>query len=225
AVHKERGDRLVRAATTTSSLEADQDSGNIDKTQSNATPNEPSPRRTTSGGGPRVLDLEKTKITQALEITSLKRRVKKLEKKQRSKTHKLKRLYKVGLIARVDTSQDEQSLDTNTIKLIVDVAHVSAVGKVNAASIATTVSATATITIEEITLAQALVEIKTSKPKAKEIVLQEPKFDEEQRLVRERAQKELKANIALIETYDDVQAKIMLIINWLKDCKQKNNKN
>nr|GFB73256.1 hypothetical protein [Tanacetum cinerariifolium] len=50
---------------------------------------------------------------------------------------------------------------------------VSAAGEVNADSIATTVSAAATITTEEITLAQALVEIKTSKPKAKGIVLQE----------------------------------------------------
>nr|GFD23573.1 hypothetical protein [Tanacetum cinerariifolium] len=31
--------------------------------------------------------------------------------------------------------------------------------------------------------------------------------EEEQRLARERAQKELEANIALIETWDDVQAK------------------
>nr|GEV26002.1 hypothetical protein [Tanacetum cinerariifolium] len=51
---------------------------------------------------------------------------------------------------------------------------VSAAGEVNAASIATTVNAAVTITIEEITLAKALVEIKTSKPKAKGIVLQEP---------------------------------------------------
>ncbi|GKG43565.1 hypothetical protein Tco_0482658, partial [Tanacetum coccineum] len=33
-------DSLVRAATIASSLEAEQDSGNIDKTQSKATPNE-----------------------------------------------------------------------------------------------------------------------------------------------------------------------------------------
>ncbi|GJR64678.1 putative ribonuclease H-like domain-containing protein [Tanacetum coccineum] len=37
----------------------------------------------------------------------LKRRVKKLEKKQRSKTHGLKRLYKVGLSAKVISSEDE----------------------------------------------------------------------------------------------------------------------
>ncbi|GJU07552.1 hypothetical protein Tco_1123982, partial [Tanacetum coccineum] len=53
AVHKERGDSLVRAATTDSSLEAEQDSGNIDKTQSKATPNEAGSKGTTSGGGPR----------------------------------------------------------------------------------------------------------------------------------------------------------------------------
>nr|GEW11540.1 retrovirus-related Pol polyprotein from transposon TNT 1-94 [Tanacetum cinerariifolium] len=65
---------------------------------------------------PRVLGLEKTKTTQALEIKTLKRRVKKLEKKQRSRTHKLKRLYKVGLTARVDSSEDEQDLGEDASK-------------------------------------------------------------------------------------------------------------
>nr|GEZ04363.1 hypothetical protein [Tanacetum cinerariifolium] len=53
AVHKELGNRLVRAATTASSLEAEQDSGNITKTQSKATPNEPSSQGTDLVGGPR----------------------------------------------------------------------------------------------------------------------------------------------------------------------------
>ncbi|GKE25601.1 hypothetical protein Tco_1440985 [Tanacetum coccineum] len=57
----------------------------------------------------RVLDLENTKTAQAQEITSLKKKVKKLEKKGGSKNHKLKRLYKVGLSARVESS-DEASL-------------------------------------------------------------------------------------------------------------------
>ncbi|GJY52702.1 hypothetical protein Tco_0443549 [Tanacetum coccineum] len=52
AVHKELGDSLVRAATTASNLEAEQDSGNIIKTRSKATPNESSSLGTTSGGGP-----------------------------------------------------------------------------------------------------------------------------------------------------------------------------
>ncbi|GJZ43098.1 hypothetical protein Tco_0590353 [Tanacetum coccineum] len=55
----------------------------------------------------RVLKLEHTKTTQALEIDSLKRRVKKLEKKQRSRTHTIRRLYMVGLSARVVSFEDE----------------------------------------------------------------------------------------------------------------------
>ncbi|GJU96988.1 retrovirus-related pol polyprotein from transposon TNT 1-94 [Tanacetum coccineum] len=52
---------------------------------------------------------ETSKTTQALEIESLKRRVKKLEKKQRSRTYKLRRLYKVGLSAKIVSSDDEAS--------------------------------------------------------------------------------------------------------------------
>ncbi|GKF15351.1 hypothetical protein Tco_0056813, partial [Tanacetum coccineum] len=161
AVNKEMDDSLVRAATTASSLEAEQDSGNIAKTQSKATLNEPSSIGTSSGSGPRrqetmgdtiaqtrsenvskhsndpllagvntprsgedrlklkelmelcttlqsrVLALETTKTNQALEIDSLKRRVKKLEKKDSKRTHKLKRLYKVGLSAKIVSSDDE----------------------------------------------------------------------------------------------------------------------
>ncbi|GJU88418.1 putative ribonuclease H-like domain-containing protein [Tanacetum coccineum] len=51
-VYEERGDSLVRAATTATGLDAEQDSGNINKTQSKATPNKPSFLGTSSGGGP-----------------------------------------------------------------------------------------------------------------------------------------------------------------------------
>ncbi|GKA64764.1 hypothetical protein Tco_0764471 [Tanacetum coccineum] len=138
AVYKELGDSLVRAATT----EAEQDSGNITKTRSKATPNESSSLGMTSGGGHRgntlqsdkdrlklnelmklcttlqkkVLDLEKTKTTQGNEIASLKRRFKKLKKKRRSRTYKLKRLYKVGLTARVESSGDEEDLGEDASK-------------------------------------------------------------------------------------------------------------
>ncbi|GJT80391.1 hypothetical protein Tco_1054733 [Tanacetum coccineum] len=54
----------------------------------------------------RVLDLENIKTAQAQEITSLKKRVKKLEKKGGSRTHKLKRLYRVGRSARVVSSEE-----------------------------------------------------------------------------------------------------------------------
>ncbi|GKE77088.1 hypothetical protein Tco_1543208 [Tanacetum coccineum] len=126
AVNEEMDDSLVRAATIASSLEAEQDSGNIDKTQSKATPNEPSSPGTSSGGGPRrqetigdtiaqtrVLNLETTKTTQASEISSLKRKVKKLEQKKRSRTHGLNRLYKVGLSKRVESSDEEVNVHTD----------------------------------------------------------------------------------------------------------------
>ncbi|GKC64113.1 hypothetical protein Tco_1096711 [Tanacetum coccineum] len=57
----------------------------------------------------RVLDLENIKTAQAKEITSLKLRVKRLEKKRGSRTYKLKRFYKIGRPARV-VSSDEASL-------------------------------------------------------------------------------------------------------------------
>nr|GEV91466.1 hypothetical protein [Tanacetum cinerariifolium] len=107
AAHKELCDRLVRAATTASSLEATQDSGGGPWCQE------------TIGGTTaqtRVLDLEKTTTTQRNEISSLKRRVKKLKKKNRSRSHRLKRLYKVGLMARVEPFGNEESLGEDASK-------------------------------------------------------------------------------------------------------------
>ncbi|GJQ91936.1 putative ribonuclease H-like domain-containing protein [Tanacetum coccineum] len=56
AVYTGEDDRVVRAATTATSLEAEQESGNIHKTRSTATLNEPSPQGTGSGSGPRCQD-------------------------------------------------------------------------------------------------------------------------------------------------------------------------
>ncbi|GKC11153.1 hypothetical protein Tco_1007935 [Tanacetum coccineum] len=55
-VYKEWEDRMKRASTTASSLEAEQDSGNINRTQSMATLNKPSPLGTGLGSGPRCQD-------------------------------------------------------------------------------------------------------------------------------------------------------------------------
>ncbi|GJX68738.1 hypothetical protein Tco_0304465 [Tanacetum coccineum] len=54
----------------------------------------------------RVLALETTKSNQALEIESLKRRVKSLEKRRKSRTPGFKRLRKVGSASRVESSND-----------------------------------------------------------------------------------------------------------------------
>nr|GEW48954.1 hypothetical protein [Tanacetum cinerariifolium] len=162
----------------------------------------------------RVLDLEKTTTTQALEIDSLKRRVKKLEKKQRSRTHKLKRLYKVGLTARVDSSEDEQSFNEDASKqrrkiddidADEDITLVNAAGEVNAASIATTDSAAATITTKYVTLVKALVELKASNPKksqdkGKAIMVKEPVKLEKKEQIRLDEEAALKLQAELQES-------------------------
>nr|GEV04468.1 copia protein [Tanacetum cinerariifolium] len=54
----------------------------------------------------RVEHLELDKIAQALEITRLKRKVNKLERRNKVKVLKLRRLHKVGTAQRIDTSND-----------------------------------------------------------------------------------------------------------------------
>ncbi|GJW51749.1 putative ribonuclease H-like domain-containing protein [Tanacetum coccineum] len=211
-VNEEMDDSLVRAATTATSLDAEQDRGNINKTRSKATLNEPSSPGTSSGSGPkcqetmgdtiaqtrfenvskysndpllargntlrsgedslklqelmvlcttlqsRVLNLETTNTTQANEIASLKRRVKKLEQKKRSRTHGLKRLYKVDSSRRVESS-DEEGLGEDDAS------------KSGAATITTITTAIIDV---DMTLTQALAELKSAKPKADKVVIQEP---------------------------------------------------
>ncbi|GJQ96600.1 hypothetical protein Tco_0007739 [Tanacetum coccineum] len=148
----------------------------------------------------RVLDLENTKTAQAQEITSLKKRVKKLERKKKSRTHGLKRLYKVGLSARIDSSDDEASLgdqedaskqgrkihdiDADEDITLENVHDADMFGVhdldgdevfveteepvVNAATTTSTipVSAAKDLSDVDMTLAQALAELKSTKPKA-----------------------------------------------------------
>ncbi|GJY46831.1 retrovirus-related pol polyprotein from transposon TNT 1-94 [Tanacetum coccineum] len=65
-VYKEWEDRMERAATTASSLEAEQDSGNINRTQSIATLNESFPQGTDSGSGLRIgVDTARHKLNTA----------------------------------------------------------------------------------------------------------------------------------------------------------------
>nr|GEX28112.1 putative ribonuclease H-like domain-containing protein [Tanacetum cinerariifolium] len=113
AVHKELGDRLVRAATTASSLKAEHDSVQSDKDRLEL--NELMALCTNLQT--RVLELEKTKTTQQNKINSLKKRFKKLKNRNKSRTYKLKRLYKVRLNARVESSGDEESLDKEEIEI------------------------------------------------------------------------------------------------------------
>ncbi|GKC12316.1 hypothetical protein Tco_1009098, partial [Tanacetum coccineum] len=143
----------------------------------------------------RVIDLESTKTTQGSEIASLKRMVKKLEKKNKSRTHKLKILYKVGRSKRVESSEEESLGVLNDEEVFAgqDMAEkevstadpVTTAGEVVTTAdveVSTASLTAATITEDEITLAQALAELKSVKPKVtiatttttKGILLQKP---------------------------------------------------
>ncbi|GKE29386.1 hypothetical protein Tco_1444770 [Tanacetum coccineum] len=64
AVYEEMDDSLERVATTATSLDAKQDRGNINKTQSKETLNEPSSLGTSSSSGPRSYDTMRDTIAQ-----------------------------------------------------------------------------------------------------------------------------------------------------------------
>nr|GEX65020.1 ribonuclease H-like domain-containing protein [Tanacetum cinerariifolium] len=55
-IHEEKRDRVEKAATTAASLDVEQDSGTINRTQSTAIPNEPIPQGTSLVGSPRHQD-------------------------------------------------------------------------------------------------------------------------------------------------------------------------
>ncbi|GKA89460.1 putative ribonuclease H-like domain-containing protein, partial [Tanacetum coccineum] len=88
---------VEQAITTVASLDALQDSDNIIRTQTTAMPNVDIPQGMDTGGSPRrqdtigVLDLEKEKDVQAMEILRLKKRVKRLERQRKSSTSQLRR--------------------------------------------------------------------------------------------------------------------------------------
>ncbi|GJR59262.1 hypothetical protein Tco_1501424 [Tanacetum coccineum] len=171
----------------------------------------------------RVLDLEKTKTTQYNEISSLKRRVKNLEKKDRSRTHRLKRLYKVGLTRRVETFDNEESLGEDASKqeridaIDADEENESTKPKKKGVVIQELGESTTTISSQQSQDKGKGILIEHVKPMNKKDLIRlneetalnlQAEFDEEERLAREKAEKEEEANIALIETWDDIQAKI-----------------
>ncbi|GJU65387.1 hypothetical protein Tco_1247222 [Tanacetum coccineum] len=135
AVYKERDDSLVRAATTASSLKAEQDSGDIDKTRSKATLNEPSFLGTSSGSGPRRQDTMGTQLLE-LEITLV---------------HETQGRY-----------GDEEMFDTG----VLDGDEVLAKPEVTVKDV--------NLSVDEVTLAQALAALKSAKVQEKVNVVDEP---------------------------------------------------
>ncbi|GJW54209.1 hypothetical protein Tco_0098294, partial [Tanacetum coccineum] len=141
---------------------------------------------------PIVLDLEKAKSNQAIEIASLKKRVDKLEKRRKFKNTGLKRLKKFGAARKIESSNDildddEVFVDVTTVEKeeqstkTGEAVTTAGVEDSAALTIRTTVEAVTTADVEdsaaptipttvEETLAQTLMEIKVTKPKAKGIV-------------------------------------------------------
>ncbi|GKD68893.1 hypothetical protein Tco_1322983 [Tanacetum coccineum] len=198
AVNEEMDDSLVRAATIGFDLETEQDSGGGPKRQETIgdtiaqTRFENVSKLSNDPFLAKVLALENTKTAQAQEITSLKLRVKKLEKKRGSRTHKLKRLYTVGRSVRIVSSneaslgdQEDASKHGRKIDDIDIDAEIILVDETqrrygddimfDLSDLAvSTAATTVTITAEEITLAQALQDLNAAKPKVKGIVFKDP---------------------------------------------------
>ncbi|GJZ08922.1 hypothetical protein Tco_0543205 [Tanacetum coccineum] len=141
------------AVTTASGLDAEQDRGNNSKTQSKATPNEPSSLGTSSGGGPRRQETEDAS----------------------KQGRKINDIDKDAEITLVDETQgrygDEDMFGVNDLDGDEVVVENEAVAVTNDAR--TIPVSVATITNVELTLAQTLAELKSTRPKAKGLVIHE----------------------------------------------------
>nr|GFA45895.1 hypothetical protein [Tanacetum cinerariifolium] len=171
--------------------------------------------------------------TEAKEIVDLKKRVKKLERKKKSRSLGLKRLWKVGSTTRVESSKDKESLGDqedaskqgrmiNNIDQDVEITLVDetqrrmneedmfGVNDLDVMSTAdpvttagelvtivedvevTTAATTLQISKDELTLAQTLIEIKATKPKARGVIVQpKAEWDDVQREVLKEKEKNL----------------------------------
>nr|GFC32385.1 hypothetical protein [Tanacetum cinerariifolium] len=142
----------------------------------------------------RVEGLESTNSAQKLEIFKLKARVKKLERLNKVKSSKLRRLKKVGTSQRIESSEDEENV-FNQGRITVDIdegielvddqekdaqedSEIQEVVKVvNAAKLMTEVATTAAsihIPVAEPIVA-AVTETKSAKDKGKGILVEDPK--------------------------------------------------
>nr|GEV98962.1 reverse transcriptase domain-containing protein [Tanacetum cinerariifolium] len=117
----------------------------------------------------RVLALETTKADQTLEIRSVKRRVKNLEKKANKKYYKLKRLCKIHSLTRVESSEDAGLGDQEDASK-----HGRMIDDLNANEGVTLVDEIQEMNDPNMFDTSILNDEEISKPKAKGIVMQEP---------------------------------------------------
>ncbi|GJU11955.1 hypothetical protein Tco_1134351 [Tanacetum coccineum] len=166
----------------------------------------------------KVLDLEKAKSDQAIEIASLKKRVDKLEKRRKFRTTGLKRLKKFGAARKIESSNDnldddEVFVDVTTVEKeeqstkTGEAVTTAGVEDSAAPTIPTTVEVVTTAGVEdsalpiipttvEETLAQTLMEIKAAKPKAKGITKEKGIIQEPERPLTKKDQVALDEDLA-----------------------------
>ncbi|GJW29653.1 putative ribonuclease H-like domain-containing protein [Tanacetum coccineum] len=182
AFNEEMDDSLERAATTATSLDAEQDMGNINKTKSKGTPNEPSSSGTSSGGGARRQETMGDTIAQPrsenvstlkelMELcTNLQNRVIDLENTKTTQAQEItssKDYTRLGMCGD-DLMFDSDVLDDKEVFAGQDMAE----KEVSTTDPVTTVGEVVTIA-DELTLAQTLIDFKTAKPKVKGVVIGE----------------------------------------------------
>ncbi|GJT93771.1 hypothetical protein Tco_1082616 [Tanacetum coccineum] len=115
----------------------------------------------------RVLDLETTKTAQAKEIASLKKRVEELERK--------KKIADIDTDAEVTLIDETQGRNDDNLMFDIGVLDEQEVEVEKVVRIAEVSSESAiTTTVDELTLAQTLIEIKDAKPKVRGVMIQEP---------------------------------------------------
>nr|GEX97440.1 hypothetical protein [Tanacetum cinerariifolium] len=174
----------------------------------------------------KVLSLEQIKTNQVAEIKKLKKRVKKLEGKKKMRTHGLKRMYKVGLSARIVSSDEEGLGDQEDaskqeritkIDVIVDVTageNVEQDAIVTEKEVSTVDDEVVTIG-EDVDVTTSVATLQISKDDKDQIALDEEvarkldaqmksEMEEEESIAREKNE----SNIVVIEEWDDVQATI-----------------
>nr|GEU87853.1 hypothetical protein [Tanacetum cinerariifolium] len=161
-----------------------------------------------------VLDLQEAKTSQAKEIATLNKRVKKLEKRRKSipiglRRLKKRRMHDANLFGVDDLEGNEVSVHTRekiVEKEVSTVDLVTTVGEVvTAASVEDNDAPTTTTTAnvdDELTLAKTLISIKAAKLKLEAEM--KAKIEEEERIAKEKDE----ANRAIIKERDDVQATI-----------------
>nr|GEX15448.1 hypothetical protein [Tanacetum cinerariifolium] len=169
AINEEIDDSLERATTIATSLDAEQDRDNIAKTQSKTTPNELSSQRTDLGGGP--------KCHEAMRDTSAHTRVisssddEGLGEEDASKHGRI--------IDDLDADEDITLVNDQECLMLIRIYKVKKwlLNKrlllIKSQLLMLHSNAAITVTIDDITLAKALEDLKTSKPKIRGIVIRD----------------------------------------------------